>query len=352
MGRLWRVLGTAVSYTAISFGLQGKAKVGNRQQSARWPGREIGHSKWSGDRPRQGWNMKSKFLLFILMLFVFGQLIGFKTDAGLLPDAVTDELAIGRVVMASAEPSCARPEPVWTGWCRDLEERILAATVRIELLGWRGTGDERTPMVLANRAHATVKDGRYLVTHNHFEPSLTRPRGRYSAVSLYRANGEIVLSQAPITAFRVVAGDAQTLVLEFVDEAGNGLFESLGLPSAPFAAWEALDLQPGVEVAQIDWNGGATQLHWAGIDRVIADDDPSRVEMRTLIGPGSSGGGVFWQGTHVANNWFRVISREADRGRIVDSYSMAALNTPAISEFDGRTEMFTWSASSLVRWSP
>ena len=287
--------------------------------------------------------MKSRLVFLILMLIVTGNLNRFKTQP---------------VLLAGVEDEAARQGILTSGGLsgvdgsRDLEERILAATVRIELLGWRGTGDERTPMALANRAHATIKDGRYLVTHNHFEPSLTRPGGRYSAVSLYRANGEILLSQAPITAFTVVAGDAETLVLEFVDEAGNGLFEALGMPSAQFAAGEAIELRPGMEVAQINWNGRATEVQWVGIDRVITDSDTPRLEVHSLIEQGSSGGGVFWQGTHVANNWFRVITREADRGQILDTYSMAALNTPGISEFDGQPEMFTWSASSLVQWSP
>jgi len=291
--------------------------------------------------------MKSKFLL-LLILIVLGNLNGLNMDGALSQRAVEDEVLVRQVVLASAEPSCARPEPGRVDWCRHLEERILATTVRIELLGWRGTGDERSPLVLANRAHATVKDGRYLVTHNHFEPSLATLGRRYSAISLYRANGEILLSQAPMTAFTVVTGDAETLLLEFLDEAGNGLFESSGLPSAQFAAWETLALRPGAEMAQINWNGGVTEVQWVGIEDVITDNDTPRIEMHSLIGPGASGGGVFRQDTHVANNWFRVVTREAERGQIVDSYSTAALNTPSISEFDGRVEMFTWSASSLV----
>ncbi|HEX6385975.1 MAG TPA: hypothetical protein VF177_14995 [Anaerolineae bacterium] len=284
--------------------------------------------------------MKLRLLLLILMFILTGNLNRFKTLAVLLA-GVEDEAARQGTL---ASRGLSRMDG-----CRDLEERILAATVRIELLGWRGSGDERTPMVVANRAHATIKDGRYLVTHNHFEPSLAWPNGRYSAISLYRANGEILLSQAPITAFTVVTGDAETLVLEFADEAENGLFASLGLPSAEFAAWEALELRPGVEVAQINWNGGATEVQWVGVDHIITDGETPRIEMHSLIEPGASGGGVFWQGTHVANNWFRVVTRDADRRQILDSYSTAALNTPGISEFDGRIEMFTWSASSLVQ---
>lgn len=287
--------------------------------------------------------MKSRTLFLILILIVAGNV----NRSGALPlsGAGVERRAERRETLALGGRSEADER-------RELEERILAATVRIELLGWRGTGDERAPVTVANRAHATIKDGRYLVTHNHFEPSLAWSTGRYSAVSLYKANGEILLNQAPMTAFRVVTGDAEALVLEFLNETGDGLFESLALPSADFAAGERLGLRPGMEVAQVNWNGRTTEVQWVGINRVIDDGATPYLEMASLIEQGSSGGGVFWQGIHVANNWFRVVTRDTDRRQILDSYSTAALNTPGVTDFDGQVEMFRWSASNLVRWSP
>jgi hypothetical protein len=102
-------------------------------------------------------------------------------------------------------------------------------------------------------SHATIMVGRYLVTHNHFKFSLTETAAEnekgYFAISLRRADGTLILDQAPLDAFQIVYADPQTLVLEFLNAQGRGLFSALGLPSANFTNWRALRLQPGLELA-------------------------------------------------------------------------------------------------------
>ena len=144
------------------------------------------------------------------------------------------------------------------------------------------------------------------------------------AISLYRVDGDPILQHAPLTAFTVVAEDATTLVLEVSDGSGRGMFEALGLPSARFAHWQKLHLAPGMEVAQVLWNGRNTSVQWASIDNLMVEGAPS-LELRSTLGSGSSGGGVFWQGVHIGNN----LSRTRVRGQqqeIIRLYSTVALN--------------------------
>jgi len=45
---------------------------------------------------------------------------------------------------------------------------------------------------------------------------------------------------------------------------------------------------------------------------------------------GASGGGVFWQGQHLANNWAHVTMTDSDSGAFMRAYSLAALNTETV----------------------
>jgi hypothetical protein len=42
--------------------------------------------------------------------------------------------------------------------------------------------------------------------------------------------------------------------------------------------------------------------------------------------PGASGGGVFWNGYHIANNWAVVTINQASTGEFLASFSLVALN--------------------------
>ena len=233
---------------------------------------------------------------------------------------------------ASAEPSCAQPMPDEAQTCHEREQQILATTVRIKMHGWIESEDGGEPIAITRiMGHATIKDGRYLVTHNHLGAALAAfEGGAVTGVSLYKVNGETILPEAPLTAFTVAAADAQTRLLEFEDDEGNGLFATLGLPSAEFKAWDSLSLQPGMEVAQINWDSSTVWVQWVKIEAIITENGSPKLQLGSVIRSGSSGGGVFWNGYHIANNWSRTLVRGNESGEILRKFSTVALNAPAV----------------------
>ncbi len=170
---------------------------------------------------------------------------------------ITSAFAISdsRVSVAAGEPQTieSAPAPLTGATRSQLEEQILASTVRIEMQGWNKIGPTLQPITKGGKSHATVIDGRYLVTHNHFGYDLTtqvHPEDEgYTGITLRKADGTLLLDNAPLTAFTIVHEDLETLVLEFVDENGNGLFDTLGLPSAEMVPWDAVPWQAGTELA-------------------------------------------------------------------------------------------------------
>jgi hypothetical protein len=232
--------------------------------------------------------------------------------------------AAGPAQAAMSELACSDPLPVQATACADLVQHILDSTVQIKMHGWTEV-DGRPVLTPGRTSHATIKDGRYLVTHNHFQyPLRATQQSGYVAISLYRVNGDPILEHAPLTALDVVAEEAGMLVLEFKADDGRGLFEALELPSARFASRQALALQPGMEVAQVLWNGRQTSVQWTTIEKVMEEGLP-RLELRSTLGAGSSGGGVFWQGQHIGNNLSRTRVRN-QQNQIIRHFSTAALN--------------------------
>jgi hypothetical protein len=256
--------------------------------------------------------------------------------------------------------SCTRPRAEQAAACAELVQQILDSTVRIQMHSWTGAAGQ-SALTPGRVSHATIKDGRYLVTHNHFQhPLQATAQSDYVAISLYRVDGDPILQHAPLSAFTVVAEDATTLVLEFSDGSGRGLFESLGLPSARFAHWQKLDLAPGMEVAQVLWNGRNTSVQWTSIDNVIVEGTP-RLELHSTLGTGSSGGGVFWQGYHIGNNLSRTRVRGPQQ-EIIRLYSTVALNDmpaeTAVCLYLGLCQTNPWAddtiSATLIRrgWRP
>jgi hypothetical protein len=174
-------------------------------------------------------------------------------------------------------------------------------------------------------------DGRYLVTHNHFSVPLSMLKNvknnGTAAVSMYKANGERIILEAPPTVFTVVVEDPETLVLDFgTNDAGQGFFEMLGMPSAKFKARQDLQLQPGMEVAQIDWDSTTAHVDWVRVNDLDMVDGAPTLELDSFVTPGASGGGVFWQGYHIANNWATVTILD-EAGSVVRQFSRTALNS-------------------------
>lgn len=221
---------------------------------------------------------------------------------------------------ASFGPSCARPAPEMVAGCRAQADRILASTARLEFHGSGG-----------GIGHATIIGGRYLVTHNHYPVSgeaLSRGGdGLISAVSVLKANGDVILLQAPLSYFSVALIAPEALVLDFHEYSGVGFFDSVGVPSVESGLLTSVNLQPGNEVAQIDWDMTTARVVWTRVTAVHTENDTPYLELDSYVEQGASGGGVFYNGIHIANNWSRNIDRQAETGEVLRQYSLAALNT-------------------------
>ena len=229
--------------------------------------------------------------------------------------------------------SCLVPSKAQVELCAALERSILDSVVRLEVRAPDGKGGWA-----GGKGHATVMKGRYLVTHNHFSVRLstfeTMENNGAAAVSLYRANGEKILLEAPPTIFKVVAEDSQSLVLDFgTDEEGQGFFEGQGLASADFRTWDDLQVVPGAEVAQVDWDGRMAYVDWVLVEEVLDEGGTPVLVLSDDLLQGASGGGVFWQGYHIANNWKsgEVVD---EGGSVVRQFSKAALNTYNVTSPD------------------
>lgn len=221
--------------------------------------------------------------------------------------------------------SCRLALPGEARSCTTLERSILDTVVRLEVRAPDGKGGWE-----GGKGHATVMRGRYLVTHNHFSVRLSTfesmENNGAAAVSLYRADGEKILLEAPPTIFKVIAEDSQSLVLDFgTDEAGQGFFEGLGLASADLIAWQDLQLEPGIEVAQVDWDGRMAHVDWVLVEEVFDEGGTRVLVLSDGLLQGASGGGVFWQGYHIANNW-QTVEVLDEGGSLVRQFSKAALN--------------------------
>ena len=259
--------------------------------------------------------MKKKAVLGTLMLFIV---------AGIAL------LAIAQTVDAKVPAHCGDPSLLDIHACQELEHQILNSTVRMLLESWTVLPGEKGYDIQYSMGHATVMAGRYLVAHNHFElPLNIRSRAgdaeSFVVIYLFNAGGE-QLFKGPLTEFELVLEEAETVVFAHKDE---GFFEKLGFVSADFQSWDSLSLEPGSSVAQIDWDGERTRVDWVTVQEMIFDNGTPRLILADGTKPGASGGGIFWKGLHVANNW-RIEERIGLGGELVDVFTTAALNSAAI----------------------
>jgi len=239
----------------------------------------------------------------------------------------------------SSGPSCVYPKTYEQRVvCRAIESQILAVTVRIEMQGWNLIGDQRLPLTKGGKSHATIVAGRYLVTHNHFKYSLTQntPAGGegYTGISIRTSDEGLLVDNAPLSIFRIAYRDTQTLVLEFVDRNGLGLFENLGLPSSPVLDWKSVNWQVGMELAHIDWNGETAHVDWVEVENLITDGPTPHVQANNFAMKGASGGGAFWNGMHIGNIWARNLEVDSNTGEVTRLYTLIALNAPQVEDLD------------------
>lgn len=213
----------------------------------------------------------------------------------------------------------------------DIEQRILASTLRIEISTWMMYVEDQGYVSYSGDGHGTVIDGRHLVTHNHFQvPFLDLmagdENGELATVTLYKANGQ-QLWQGPLTAMDVAFEDWETSLFEFQDEDGRGLFEALGIPSAEFEVLPQNSVQFGTEVAQINWDNRQAYVQWTKVEAIAKEGDTPVIRLSDCLVPGSSGGGIFVDGVHIANNWSKVDGCDGSANDDMQFQSTGALNS-------------------------
>ena len=227
--------------------------------------------------------------------------------------------------------SCADPTAEHRARCLELETQILSATVRIEFQTWMVASNETGYEILNAVGHATVKDGRYLVTHNHTEiPLSIDPLAGedevFTRVFMYTAAGELV-HEGPLTDFAIIFEDDETVILAHHE---TGFMTALGFASANFSSWQDGTPEIGTEVAQVDWDGERTRVDWITVTDVTTQSGVPQIELVGGAKKGASGGGIFWQGRHIANNW--SVERGLDsQGNVVVEKTTAALNSTGIT---------------------
>jgi hypothetical protein len=235
-------------------------------------------------------------------------------------------------VVEAPAVSCREASPERGSHCAQLEAQILSSTVRVYFETWVVTAGEDGYMMSASVGHATVKDGRYLVTHNHTGiPLSIRERAgdpdSYTQVFLYDAAGEL-RHKGPLSDFSIVVEDMETLVLAHKEENYLG---ALGFRSAAFKSCSQLELAVGMEVAQIDWDGESSRVDWVPVSDFIVDTGVSRIILADGAKVGASGGGIFLQGFHIANNW-RIEEKLDNLGNVISQISTAALNSQTVAD--------------------
>ena len=232
---------------------------------------------------------------------------------------------------ATDRSSCATPSPERLIDCRAQAGRILGATVRLGVIARQQDGGGEQLLT----GHGTVMAGRYVLTHNHY--GLTPEEfgeGRLLSLSIDKADGSLAVKDVLPGSFSVIAVGPEVLLLDFGEYGGRGLFGVIDVASADFAPGDAVSLQAGDEVAQIDWDGLTAHVVWARVTAVNMENGTPYVELDTFVRPGASGGGVFYHGIHIANNWSRTTDLRGDTGEIMRRYSLAAMNTMYVVALD------------------
>lgn len=209
---------------------------------------------------------------------------------------------------------------------QEIEAQILRSTARIVIQTWEMADNEAGFIVHEGSGHATVNNGRFLVTHNHFEvPFSVGPDAAespyYSRFLLFDAFGNLK-HEGPASEFFVAAEAAEALVFGHQE---TNFLASLGFSSAEFISWDQLDLAANPTVAQIDWDGENTRVDWATLDNPLVEGGVPQTFLADGALRGASGGGVFWQGQHIGNNW-AVRQIMDSQGNILSERTRVALN--------------------------
>lgn len=293
--------------------------------------------------------MKTKRLLFSLILLIGFLLIytranplaaaifvGFTPNDD-APKAQTDySLSDGvEQVGPVSDQSCADAVGDREAICRTMEQAFLDATVRLLIYALPVDAEDSDSRLFGAFSHATVKEGRYLVTHNHYDETLFSllqhgDPDNLVTIDIFSASGGI-LWRVPGQSVSVHLVERETVVLDFGETQGIGLFTALGLSSAEFMAQPSMRLQPGMEVAQVDWDGTSSHINWVTIEAVTNESIIPNVKLSDCIRSGASGGGVFWQGYHIGNNLSRSFKCNPDLDSGTAYHSKVVLNSELIA---------------------
>lgn len=234
--------------------------------------------------------------------------------------------------------SCAAPNQATAAACQAETEKILNATVRIKLEYGSGgkpiPSDQTTSYEITQvTSHATLVNKRYLVTHNHFpiSPRLMKENaaGLELRLSLYTLNNDLILRGASTRNFDVFVEFPETLVLDF-RESGEVLFKAFGVQSVSMGTIEHVPLSPGMEVAQVNWDGVTTWVEWVRVEEVIEEQGITLIVLNQGVQKGGSGGGVFWHGLHIGNNWKTCEVRAVLDSQPIRMFSIAVSNAELV----------------------
>jgi len=251
------------------------------------------------------------------------------------PNAVNSVAGATANKVSSDKSTCAGVIPERAPECREIEQMILASTLRIEIRTWMMYVPDQGYMSYYGDGHGTVTSGRYLLTHNHFRVPLLDlladdENRELATVTLYTADGQ-QLWQGPLTAMDVASADSESLLLEFHDQHGSGLFETLGIPSADLKVSPSASIQEGTEVAQINWDRKRAYVQWTNVEAIATRDGTPVIRLSNCIVLGASGGGIFVGRIHIANNWSRSFACDGSLNNDMPGHSTAALNSAELA---------------------
>jgi hypothetical protein len=223
---------------------------------------------------------------------------------------------------------CKEPTSPEEDSCDMKVRRMLATVVRYEFFVPEKAGSDR---LISALGHGTVKDGRYLVVHNHFGVDLARFESgiQDALLSMHNGIGDLFLWDENAR-LSIVLEETEALVLDFgLDSDGRGFFESKSIQSAAFDTWQNTELEIGQSVAQVFWDGQRSGIAWTSIEEVIVNDGTPRIVLANPLLHGASGGGVFMNGAHIGVNW--ESGKHLDEtGAVIEEFSTAALNSTAL----------------------
>lgn len=211
--------------------------------------------------------------------------------------------------------SCGAPEDGHEGrLCAELEREILDSTLVINATFSANYCDDSDCYYLefSGTSHATILDDNTLLTHDHFEKiandkfGLKLTSGEFREIfslkdiTLYDTDGNHIAYTGSVTTD--IYSIKETSLMTFESDIFVGKNKAVPSNSLP-----AL----GSEIAVINWAGelGSTRVDW-----VITEDDPLTVFHQSsrvtsvithdgTVKSGASGGGVYFKGYLVGNNW-------------------------------------------------